>query len=380
MLAMHRDEQALFSHLQYRACPAAFAGKAFGSWARRSKDTSTPDIVGSVSGHLYQSLPRSVRSRFVVRRTCWGSPTTDLDLIHPAPCAERTACDVSRCAQSEHISPLAGRPQQGASSDRLAGHRRFDALDALDPAPRGRRPAAHVRSRSSGAPSIAAGADVCQRVAGDPARDDLDGRELRHRARKRPREAATRHHGDGARLSVERVPGHDCARTGDSRACRRSPSFPGVCRTERLGQRPAECLTLGQLAAGRRYYVLFTTAAGRTAFMNDLLDVTGFFHRTPLLRFVQKGRGVTSLTGELYEAQAIEAIQDAAARCRVRSSFFVLVADEGASAHRLYAQVDEGSPRWRCHEPHRRRAAGRAEHRVSRQAPAAGSDRSRCRG
>ena len=52
---------------------------------------------------------------------------------------------------------------------------------------------------------------------------------------------------------------------------------------------------------------------------------------------------MTSLTGEkLYEAQAIEAIQDAAARCRVRSSFFVLVA-EGASAHRLYAQVDEGS-------------------------------------
>jgi hypothetical protein len=52
---------------------------------------------------------------------------------------------------------------------------------------------------------------------------------------------------------------------------------------------------------------------------------------------------VTSLTGEkLYEAQAIEAIQDAAARCRVRSSFFVLVADEAASAYRLYAQIDEG--------------------------------------
>jgi hypothetical protein len=48
------------------------------------------------------------------------------------------------------------------------------------------------------------------------------------------------------------------------------------------------------------------------------LTVTGFFHQTPLLRFVQKGRGVTSLTGEkLYEAQAIEAIQDGAARCRV---------------------------------------------------------------
>ena len=63
---------------------------------------------------------------------------------------------------------------------------------------------------------------------------------------------------------------------------------------------------------GRRYYVLFTTAAGLYRyFMNDLVEVTGFFHRTPLLRFVQKGKGVTSLTGEkLYEAQAIEAVQD----------------------------------------------------------------------
>jgi hypothetical protein len=106
-----------------------------------------------------------------------------------------------------------------------------------------------------------------------------------------------------------------------------------------------ECLTLGQLAAGRRYYVLLTTAAGLYRyFMNDLVDVTGFFHQTPLLRFVQKGRGVTSLTGEkLYEAQAIEAIQDAVGRCRVKSSFFVLVADEAASAYRLYVQIDDGS-------------------------------------
>ena len=30
MLAIHRDEQALFSYLQYRTCPAAFAGKGLG--------------------------------------------------------------------------------------------------------------------------------------------------------------------------------------------------------------------------------------------------------------------------------------------------------------------------------------------------------------
>ena len=49
--------------------------------------------------------------------------------------------------------------------------------------------------------------------------------------------------------------------------------------------------------------------------MNDLLEVTGWFRRAPLLRFLQKGKGVTSLTGEkLYEAQAIDAVRDSAAR------------------------------------------------------------------
>jgi hypothetical protein len=103
-----------------------------------------------------------------------------------------------------------------------------------------------------------------------------------------------------------------------------------------------ECLTLDRLEAGRRYYVLFTTAAGLYRyFMNDIVEATGVFHRTPLLRFVQKGKGVTSLTGEkLYEAQTIEAVQDVAARHGITSPFFVLVADEQTSAYRLFIQVD----------------------------------------
>jgi hypothetical protein len=80
--------------------------------------------------------------------------------------------------------------------------------------------------------------------------------------------------------------------------------------------------------------------------MNDLVEVTGFFHATPLLRFVQKGRGVTSLTGEkLYEAQVIEAVQSAAGRHGAAMTFFVLVADEQASAYRLYAQLDDAAAR-----------------------------------
>src|SRR5438876_5695584 len=67
MLAFHKREQALFSYLQYRACPAAFDGKAWGIMgAAVEGHLDTGHVVGSVSGHLYQSLPRVIQGRFVV--------------------------------------------------------------------------------------------------------------------------------------------------------------------------------------------------------------------------------------------------------------------------------------------------------------------------
>ena len=82
-----------FLYLQYRACPAAFAGKAFGIMgAAVEGHLDSGHLVGSVSGHLYQSLPRSVRSRFVVPPDVLGIADYDLEVLHhPAPCAERTA-------------------------------------------------------------------------------------------------------------------------------------------------------------------------------------------------------------------------------------------------------------------------------------------------
>jgi hypothetical protein len=73
--------------------------------------------------------------------------------------------------------------------------------------------------------------------------------------------------------------------------------------------------------------------------MNDLLEVTDRFEAAPLLRFVQKGKGVTSLTGEkLYEAQAIDSVCSVASRRGFDWSFFVMVADEQAPAYRLFVE------------------------------------------
>ncbi len=100
-------------------------------------------------------------------------------------------------------------------------------------------------------------------------------------------------------------------------------------------------LQLSELTVGERYYVIVTTAAGLYRyFMNDLVEVTGLFHHTPLLRFVQKGKGVTSLTGEkLYESQAIEAVQDAAREHGVSIPFFIVVAEEQMPGYRLFVEI-----------------------------------------
>jgi hypothetical protein len=101
-------------------------------------------------------------------------------------------------------------------------------------------------------------------------------------------------------------------------------------------------LGLEELSPGRRYYIVITTAAGLYRyFMNDLVEVTEHYRSTPLIRFVQKGKGVTNLTGEkLYEGQVIQAVQAAARQYRLAAPFFLLVADEERPAYRLFLEDD----------------------------------------
>jgi len=70
-----------------------------------------------------------------------------------------------------------------------------------------------------------------------------------------------------------------------------------------------------ELEKGKRYYVYVTTRAGLYRYdMNDIVEVTGFYGKVPVIRFIQKGKGVVSFTGEkLYEAQVMEATRRALA-------------------------------------------------------------------
>ena len=62
-----KSEQALFTYLQYRARPAAFKGQAWGIMgAAVEGHLDSGHVVGSVSGYLYDALPRALQARFVV--------------------------------------------------------------------------------------------------------------------------------------------------------------------------------------------------------------------------------------------------------------------------------------------------------------------------
>jgi len=67
-------------------------------------------------------------------------------------------------------------------------------------------------------------------------------------------------------------------------------------------------LTCAELQPNRDYYILFTTSAGLYRYdINDVIRVVDFYHDVPMIEFVRKGRGMTSLTGEKLAEQQVTA-------------------------------------------------------------------------
>ena len=86
-------------------------------------------------------------------------------------------------------------------------------------------------------------------------------------------------------------------------------------------------LTFDELEVGKQYYIYITTSSGLYRYdMNDIIEVTGMYHKVPKIRFVQKGKGVISFTGEkLYEHQVITAVNNALGSSAVNNEFIAAV-------------------------------------------------------
>jgi hypothetical protein len=102
-------------------------------------------------------------------------------------------------------------------------------------------------------------------------------------------------------------------------------------------------LLLDQLEVGNQYYVIVTTVNGLYRyFMNDIIEVTGHFNQCPTIRFLQKGKGATNITGEkLYEIQVLDAIQVLEEETNIAVRFQQWVAEEESSQYLVYLESDD---------------------------------------
>ena len=99
-------------------------------------------------------------------------------------------------------------------------------------------------------------------------------------------------------------------------------------------------LLLNELELGKQYYIFLTTSYGLYRYhINDVVEVSGFFKKTPLLKFTQKGVGVTNITGEkLCEAQVIKALNQV--KDIVVPRFFIALANVEHARYELYIEGD----------------------------------------
>ena len=99
---------------------------------------------------------------------------------------------------------------------------------------------------------------------------------------------------------------------------------------------------LHELEQGKRYCIFVTTLSGLFRYnMNDLVEVGGWYHKTPKIHMVQKVNGIVSITGEkLYEKQFIEAVHMAEKETGWKVNFFIGFANPEDSLYDFYYEFD----------------------------------------
>lgn len=101
-------------------------------------------------------------------------------------------------------------------------------------------------------------------------------------------------------------------------------NFYEFIRKEDVDKKDKKIYLCNELEAGGEYYMILTTAAGLYRYnIDDIIRVKGFFNKTPVIEFRQKGHNAVSLAGEkLYESQLNEAINRVVDKWKTPLVFF----------------------------------------------------------
>lgn len=346
-IAVYRRQQRLLSALQYRVAPGAFEGKALAIVSPAVEGyLESGRSYGSMSGYVYRTMPALVRSSAIVPPSVLEIENYDLRyfIILRLALAERNITFLGTANPSTFLR-LADALEKNRGA--LIESVRTGQLPQPDRLPH------------------AAQADIQSRLVADP----LRAGELQELA-------------DSGEFTYARIwPNIALLTTWTAANCQLPladvrAQLPEGTRVLELGYVASEFrgtmtvdpesggglplladhffefveradweqgkenfLSLDQLEHGKDYYIFVTTGALYRYAMDDIMRVVGFKNRTPLLRFQQKGKGCTSITGEkLYEAQVLEAVERIARKTGFRSRFFMLIADETANTYELVVE------------------------------------------
>lgn len=107
---------------------------------------------------------------------------------------------------------------------------------------------------------------------------------------------------------------------------------------EDMGRKEKRFLLCNEIEKGREYYLIVTTPGGLYRYnIDDIITVDGFFNKTPMIEFVQKGLNAVSVMGEkLYESQVNEAVNRAIDRHDILLAFFSATIELGSSPHYIF--------------------------------------------
>lgn len=93
---------------------------------------------------------------------------------------------------------------------------------------------------------------------------------------------------------------------------------------EEMHKTPRRTLLCDELKAGGEYLVIITTPGGLYRYdTDDVIRVDGFYNKTPVIEFVQKGLNAISVTGEkVYESHINESVNKASGALGTALKFF----------------------------------------------------------
>ena len=329
--------QSLFAYFSWRHCPAAFRGRIL-AIVSPAIEGCLPSgrPFGSASGQMYRAMPRLARAKYVLPpevfdvvdydvkyRLILRLAAVDRDITSLGTANPSTILKLADVLRADRLALLRDIESESfADIDKLADGVRHVVAPRLRCSPARRRELRQVLSR----PEVRL-ADLWPRlrllsswtggsagIALEKAREEL------------PSSCEVAELG----FLASEIRGTTCVDV-DRKLCapNLAHAFFEFVERDDWDSGGRRFLTIDELRDDQDYYVLVTTKSGLYRyFMNDIVRVTGWYERTPTLAFVQKGKGVTNLTGEkLYESQVIEAMEDVQRSMNFRSPFFLALAD-----------------------------------------------------